>query len=169
MSHTVASLLHLLTQPPSIYEHTASDIYDTYKIMCVEDEKSGLARRRSALRLLCELLLVGVHHNTLPLVATVRALAAADFERDPATAQASLSLLAGFAKWHRVEFLGLPRRPPADLPSDPPPEVLLTYDSLLVRIFIASLIKSYSSIQDAAEVVGLQERIGHNCLQYMHV
>ncbi|CAL8462985.1 g2519 [Coccomyxa elongata] len=87
-----------------------------------EDEKSGAARRRSALRLLCELLLVGVHHNTLPLVATVRALAAADFERDPAGAQASLSLLAGFAKWHRVEFLGFPRRPPADVPPDPPSE-----------------------------------------------
>ncbi|BDA48017.1 Regulator of nonsense transcripts 2 [Coccomyxa sp. Obi] len=87
-----------------------------------EDEKSGLARRRSALRLLCELLLVGVHHNTLPLVATVRALAAADFERDPASAQASLSLLAGFAKWHRVEFLGFPRRPPADVRPDAPSE-----------------------------------------------
>lgn len=72
--------------------------------MCIEDEKSGVARRRSALRLLCELLLVGVHHNTLPLVTTVRALAAADFERDPAGAQArmtsqtfcSLLLIRGF-------------------------------------------------------------------------
>ncbi|KAK9907680.1 hypothetical protein WJX75_008040 [Coccomyxa subellipsoidea] len=87
-----------------------------------DDEKSSLARRRSALRLLCELLLVGVHHNTLLLVAVVRTLAAAEFERDPAGAQAALSLLAGFAKWHRVEFLGFPRRPPAQLPPEVPSE-----------------------------------------------
>lgn len=90
-----------------------------------------MARRRSALRLLCELLLVGVHHNTLPLVATVRTLAAADFERDTAGAHAALSLLAGFARWHRVEFLGFPRRPPtADLPPDTltPVTVLSTSD-----------------------------------------
>ena len=75
-----------LTDPTTIRGTYILKTYSSF--MSSEDEKSGLARRRSALRLLCELLLVAVHHNTLPLVSTVRALAAADFERDPATAQA---------------------------------------------------------------------------------
>lgn len=77
------------------------------------------------MRLLCELLLVGVHHNTLPLVTIVRTLAAAEFECDPAGAQTSLSVLAGFARWHRVEFLGFPRQPPAKLPPETIPQVTL--------------------------------------------
>ncbi len=135
VSSNLASVLHLLDRLPyhdAVFRDTfeivpiyhEADARDRNEIVRSEDERSGVARRRSALRLLCELLLVGVHHNTLSLVATVRALAAVDFERDPAGAQASLSLLAGFAKWHRVEFLGFPRRPPADVPPDMPSEVL---------------------------------------------
>lgn len=83
---------------------------------------------------------MGVHHNTLPLVAVVRTLAAAEFERDPAGAQAALSLLAGFAKWHRVEFLGFPRRPPAQLPPEVPSEVTLPHSLQCLSLQLAKFI-----------------------------
>jgi hypothetical protein len=88
-----------------------------------DDEKAGTARKRAALRLLCELNLMGVHHNTLAIVGIVRTLAAADPQRDASSYQAALSLLSAFAKAHRLDFLGLPPRPPLDLCAAALPEV----------------------------------------------
>lgn len=73
-----------------------------------DDEKASALRRRSAFRLLTELLLVGVYQDTAVLVNAIKSLAAMDFHRDKEAAQAALSLLASFAKGGRQDVLGLP-------------------------------------------------------------
>lgn len=88
-----------------------------------DEERPGLARRRSALRLLGELLLAGVHASTLALLGVMRSLTVFDHGRDPAGAAAALGLLGGLAKALKAQLLGSPGRPPVDLPADALPEV----------------------------------------------
>lgn len=125
-----------------------------------DDDKASTARRRSALRLLCELHLAGVHHNTMAIIGIVRALAAADHQRDASSYQAALSLLAGFAKAHRVEFLGFRAQLPADLPAtdEALPEVIQAI--VLFRTIIHALEFQLSLAQPAA---------GQYCLHYLEM
>lgn len=72
-----------------------------------DDDKSSSIKRRSAFRLLSELLLVGVYSDASVLLGVVKHLAVFDFQRDRDVAQGSLSVLASFAKSCRQDVLGL--------------------------------------------------------------
>lgn len=77
------------------------------QLLHVDDDKSIAIRRRSAFRLLSELLLVGVYSDTAVLLNVVKHLAALDYRRDRDAAQGALSVLASFAKGCRQDVLGL--------------------------------------------------------------
>lgn len=76
-------------------------------LLTAEDEKASALKRRSAFKLLTELLVVGVYQEPAVLVNAVKTLASVDFVRDKDAAQAALSLLASFAKGGRQDMLGL--------------------------------------------------------------
>lgn len=76
-------------------------------LLTAEDEKASVLKRRSAFKLLAELLVVGVYQDPAVLVTAVKTLACVDFVRDKDAAQAALSLLASFAKGGRQDMLGL--------------------------------------------------------------
>lgn len=73
-----------------------------------DEEKATAMKRRSAFKLLTELLLVGFYSDAAILLNAVKALASVDFHRDKEAAQSALSLLASFAKGCREDILGLP-------------------------------------------------------------
>ena len=75
-----------------------------------DEEKATAIKRRSAFKLLTELLLVGVYTDAAVLLTAVKSLASVDFHRDRETAQSALSLLASFAKSCREDILGLPNQ-----------------------------------------------------------
>ena len=77
-------------------------------MLTADDEKASALKRRSAFKLLTELLLVGVYQDPAVVVNAVKTLASVDFVRDKDAAQAALSLLASFAKGGRQDMLGLP-------------------------------------------------------------
>ncbi|DBA81963.1 TPA: hypothetical protein ACH3X1_007672 [Trebouxia sp. C0004] len=72
-----------------------------------DEEKANAIKRRSAFKLLTELLLVGVYTDAAVLLTAVKSLASIDFLRDREAAQSALSLLATFAKSCREDVLGL--------------------------------------------------------------
>lgn len=76
-------------------------------LCAADDEKVSAGKRRSAFKLLTELLLVGLYQDTAVIVSAVKALASIDFVRDKEAAQTAVSLLAGFAKNGRQDVLGL--------------------------------------------------------------
>lgn len=76
-------------------------------LCAADDEKISAGKRRSAFKLLTELLLVGVYQDMAVIVSAVKALASIDFVRDKEAAQTAVSLLAGFAKNGRQDVLGL--------------------------------------------------------------
>jgi len=76
----------------------------------VDEEKASAIKRRSAFKLLTELLLVGVYTDVALLLSAVKSLASIDFHRDREAAQAALTLLASFAKNCRQDVLGLPNQ-----------------------------------------------------------
>jgi hypothetical protein len=73
-----------------------------------DEEKATAIKRRSAFKLLTELLLVGVYTDAAVLLTAVKSLASVDFHRDREAAQSALALLASFAKSCREDILGLP-------------------------------------------------------------
>lgn len=73
-----------------------------------DEEKATAMKRRSAFKLLTELLLVGFYSDAAILLNAVKALASVEFHRDKEAAQSALSLLASFAKGCREDILGLP-------------------------------------------------------------
>ena len=77
-------------------------------LLTADDEKASALKRRSAFKLLTELLLVGVYQDPAVVVNAVKTLASVDFARDKDAAQAALSLLASFAKGGRQDMLGVP-------------------------------------------------------------
>ena len=77
-------------------------------LSCAGDERPSAVRRRSAFKLLTELLLVGVYTDSSVLLHAVKSLAALDFHRDRDGAQSALTLIASFAKSCRQDVLGLP-------------------------------------------------------------
>ena len=76
-------------------------------LLAADDEKASAGKRRSAFKLLTELLLVGVYQDAAVVVNAVKALASVDFIRDKEAAQTAVSLLASFAKSGRQDVLGL--------------------------------------------------------------
>ena len=96
-----------------------------------EDEKAAAVKRRSAFKLLTELLLVGVYQDSAILVSAVKSLASVDFHRDKEAAQSALSVLASFAKSGRQDVLGLSSTSLATLSVEDADEVcpscILTY------------------------------------------
>lgn len=94
-----------------------------------DDDKSSAIRRRSAFRLLSELLLVGVYSDTTVLLNVVKHLASVDFQRDRDAAQGALSVLSSFAKSCRQDVLGLGQQtlPAMSLTSM---QQVSTYDSM---------------------------------------
>ena len=76
-------------------------------LLAADDEKASAGKRRSAFKLLTELLLVGVYQDAAVVVNAVKALASVDFVRDKEAAQTAVSLLASFAKSGRQDVLGL--------------------------------------------------------------
>lgn len=79
----------------------------TQHLLNADDEKASALKRRSAFKLLTELLLVGVYQDTAVIVNAVKTLASVDFVRDKDATQAAVSLLASFAKSGRQDVLGL--------------------------------------------------------------
>lgn len=84
--------------------------------LVADEDKAGVARKRAVLRLLVELLLVGLCSAHSVLLGIVKQLVAAtDFRGDPEGAQAALSLLTALAKAGREELLGMPPALPVAL------------------------------------------------------
>ena len=106
---------HMLSRQPSCCtmqaSHANASAYTHHAIMpacnLADDDKSSSIKRRSAFRLLSELLVVGVYSDASVLLGVVKHLAVFDFQRDRDAAQASLSVLASFAKSCRQDVLGL--------------------------------------------------------------
>ncbi|KAK9825703.1 hypothetical protein WJX81_008105 [Elliptochloris bilobata] len=86
-----------------------------------DEERVALARRRIALRLLVELLSLGVSQDATGLLLILQGLVA-EGERENPDAHAALALVSAFVKAAREELLGYAPRPPADLPADLLPE-----------------------------------------------
>ncbi len=91
-----------------------------------DEEKATAIKRRSAFKLLTELLLVGVYTDAAVLLTAVKSLASVDFHRDREAAQSALSLLASFAKSCREDILGLPNQAFSALSLQDADEVLMT-------------------------------------------
>jgi regulator of nonsense transcripts 2 len=93
-------------------------------------EPLSAMQRRLKLRLLADLLSVGLTADVNPLLAALRELASDNFVRDKEQFHTSLTLLASFAKHGQAELLGaaLPTQPPQlpaatpALPSDASPD-----------------------------------------------
>lgn len=91
-----------------------------------DEEKATAIKRRSAFKLLTELLLVGVYTDAAVLLTAVKSLASVDFHRDREAAQSALSLLASFAKSCREDILGLQNQAFSALSLQDADEVLMT-------------------------------------------
>ena len=103
--------LHLLTEALTQCNqlHVSVNLVslcDTH-LLAADDEKASAGKRRSAFKLLTDLLLVGVYQDAAVVVNAVKALASVDFVRDKEAAQTAVSLLASFAKSGRQDVLGL--------------------------------------------------------------
>ena len=90
-----------------------------------DEEKPSAIRRRSAFKLLTDLLLVGVYSDAAVLLNAVKLLAALDFQRDRDAAQSSLTLFASFAKSCRQDVLGLPSSIVSDIAAEDASEASL--------------------------------------------
>ena len=84
-------------------------------LVSADEEKSSAVKRRSAFKLLTELLALGVYTDAAVLLSAVKSLASVDFQRDREAAQGALSLIASFAKSCRHDLLGLPNQAPPAL------------------------------------------------------
>ena len=91
-------------------------------------EPLSAVQRRLKLRLLADLLAVGLTSDVNPLLAALRELASDNFVRDKEQFHTSLTLLASFAKHGQQELLGAalqaqpPPPPPPVLPPDASPD-----------------------------------------------
>ena len=111
--------------------------------MCgvTEDDRTGIARRRTVVRLLVEVVISGINTDAAPLMHVVSGLTAQMPRKQarapgggvgtPAAWQVQvLPLLAAFAKAGREQLLGLPAQPPS---TDLVPEVGLKLQSAHAR------------------------------------
>ncbi|KAL4437467.1 hypothetical protein ABPG77_003448 [Micractinium sp. CCAP 211/92] len=100
------------------YADFAKELVSALAKLCssTDEDKAGVVRKRAVLRLLVELLLVGLYSAHSVLLGIVKQLVAAtDFRGDPEGAQAALSLLTALAKAGREELLGMPPALPVAL------------------------------------------------------
>lgn len=73
-----------------------------------EEDRALVKKRRSALRLMTDLLVVGVYQDPGVVLSVVRDLCALDYQKDREGALTTLQLVASFAKGARDTLLGLP-------------------------------------------------------------
>ncbi len=95
-------------------------------MLSADEEKATALKRRSAFKLLTELLLVGVYTDAAVFLTAVKSLASVDFHRDREAAQSAFSLLASFAKSCREDILGLPNQAFSALSLQDADEVLMS-------------------------------------------
>ncbi len=77
---------------------------------CADETKDSAQHRRTRLKLLANLVIVGIYRDFSILVDTLRHVAAVNFHTDWTGSQASILLLSSFSRHLSDELLGIPSK-----------------------------------------------------------